>query len=147
MNVAGLLTKGRRTYLGLMQDTCRVVRPGGRGVFDEDTGQYTATEPTVLYPTAGEVADGNPGWCVVTSASRAVVPTEESAGERLISLRRFRVSLPFSAVTPIRAGDVVEVLTVGPTGDPWLVGRSLTVASAALSDLSVSRDLVIEEQT
>lgn len=145
MNIAVLLMKGRRTYVGLMQDTCRVFVPGGRGPLDQQTGQHALLPDVVLYPSAGDVADGNPGRCVTKAVSRAVAPIEGEAGGLVVMLRRYEVALPFSAVTPIPEGAVVEVLSVGPTGDPWLVGRRLTVLGATLSSLAVSRQLIVEE--
>jgi hypothetical protein len=135
MNLAGLLASGRAAHQALMLDTIRLARPG-QPVYDPATGQTVQADARVLYEGPARV---KPQVAHTLGAE---------AGERLVTLRRYEVALPYSAV-PLAAdrvlpGDQVQV-TASP--DPRLAGLTLWVTSEGGSATATAWRLVAEDRS
>ena len=110
--------------------TVTLRRPGGTpGEFDPETGTY-ATEPYAPYFTG-------PARVQVLSVGTA----EQLAAEQQVSTLGYAVMLDH-AVDDMQLTDLVAVTAVDGNGDPWLVGRVLTVASIEGGSLHWERRLV-----
>ena len=131
------LAAGRAAAEELMRETITITRPGVP-VFDWDTGTETPGPVTTIYPTAG--------------AGRARVKPEKSegreaeAGEQLVVLRRFTVSLPWSAPMPVRPkpGDVGDVST---SPDARMVGLRLWVTGVEYSSTATAWRISMEDRS
>lgn len=134
MNLDGILSDGRTMVAGLMEDACRITRPATTPpVFDDSTGQYLPLEPIELYV----------GPCRVKAVDN--VTRDVEAGDRVVSLRRQEVAIPFAAPTPVLQGDHVTITAVSSYGDPWLVGRVFSVVAVVYSSTATARKLTVEE--
>lgn len=112
--LAAALDDGRAAHQGLMIDTCTITRPG-TPTTNRATSVQTPGASTTLYA----------GKCRL-KAQR--IPKDAEVGERLQAVARYELALPFDAVptAPLRRGDVI---TMTESGDPRLVGQTLTVTA------------------
>lgn len=115
-----------------MVDACTVSGPDTTGVLDETTGQYTTASGASRYT----------GPCRVKV--QATQDRATSAGERVIMLRTFIVSLPITAVT-VKVDDVVRI--TASVLDSALVGTRMRVVDVAKGTGLTARRLVAEEVT
>lgn len=105
-------------------------RPGtGTGTFDPATGKTTPPVPVDVW-----------------SGPARVQPLPDRAqpvdfGGQLVTLHRYRVSLPYDAVE-LRVDDLG---TVTDSTDPALAGRQLRVVDVAYSSLLLQRDCICED--
>jgi hypothetical protein len=130
MSAAVAVTEGRVAAEALMVDTCTVSAPDTAGAFNEATGQYE--------PTAG--AQKYAGKCRVRPPN--VQDRTVEAGDRVVSLRSYVVSLPLTA-TVFAVDDVVRI--TASVLDPALVGARLRVTDVAKGTHLTARRLVCEE--
>jgi hypothetical protein len=129
VSAAGTALAGRQLAASLMTDACTIGRPAGQ-VVDPDTGAVTDTTTPVYI-----------GACRVKPT--AVQSGESAAGERVIIMRSYVVTVPM-AVAGVRVGDVVTV-TACPL-DPALAGTVLRVRDIAKGSQITARRIVCEEQ-
>lgn len=123
-----VLISGRVAAERLMTDTCTVTRPG-EPVFNETTGTYTPTSTTIYT-----------GKCRVQAAN--TLAGGPNAGERVVVISRFTVSLPISA--PVVQVDDIVTVTIG-TFDAQLIGKRFRVASLHHKSHATARRLEVEE--
>lgn len=103
----------------VMFDVCAVARPGETVT---DAAGVVSTEMTPVYPTAAELAAGNPGRCKVQQTiSQASNPV---AGGHIYTVQDARLDFPVSA-GPFQVGDVITMHT--SLKMPHLVGNIYTV--------------------
>jgi hypothetical protein len=116
------LAAGRREHEAIMLDTVRIWRPGP-AVFDRTTGTDVPGAPLELYTGKARIKPFG------RSASTGV-----EAGEHLVVLREYVVSVPFSALPPtgqtVRPGDQVQVTA---SADGRLAGATLWVTVGQLN--------------
>ncbi|MFD7922543.1 DUF6093 family protein [Streptomyces sp. NPDC059740] len=104
----------------VLLDTVRISQPGtGAPVLNEDTGEYTYPEGTVVYEGKGAVLPG------AAPGGVAGIPV---AGQPWVDETRS----PYKALTPLAAPAaardmVVTVTAVHPGGDTTLLGRQWRV--------------------
>lgn len=131
IDVSGIVADGRAMVAGLMRDACAVAR-GGVPTYDEASGAYTTSPGATVY--AGPCRVKAP-----TTAARQV-----DAGQAAVSLRMLDVALPFEASGPVRIGDL---LTVTSSDDPWLTGKTFSVAGVSYSATATARHLTVEDSS
>ncbi len=131
MSATTAAVRGRTAAESLMVDSCTISRAGaGEPVYNPVTDTYT-------YPAAASVYSGK---CRVKPAN--VADTDDEAGETVVGVRRFVVSLPMS-VTAVRRDDVVTVTTSAL--DPGLAGTRFRVLGAVKGSQVTARRLACEE--
>lgn len=128
MSISDLVYAARESAAGLRTDTCVVRRKSG-STFDESTGTYVDAYVEVWS-----------GACRVKP--RNLATREVEAGERLVSLHTYVVSLTIDVAT-VRVGDVLEVLT--SETDPALPGTVMRVQDVTKGSQISARRLVCEE--
>lgn len=136
MSARAATRAGRRAAERTFTDRCRVERPRGPGVVDEQTLRLTAPPPEVLHTDLRCAVSGPP-------QAAAAVATDE-VGQRLAYEQNRVVRLP-AEVHGLLVGDVV-VITASRL-DPDLVGRRLVVRSAERRTHLTARRLICEETT
>lgn len=119
--------------------TVQLRRPGGTtGAFDRETGTTPVTPHTPYYEGPARIQ-------ILPSETQEV-----DAAEQEISLTRYAVMLD-AAVTGFELEDLCQVTAVDANGDPWLVGRDLTVYAFESGSLHWERRLLctdsLETQT
>jgi hypothetical protein len=130
VSAPGTTLAGRKAIERIMADACSIATPGsGEPVLDPNTGQLT-------YP--GSTA-GYTGKCRIRPVSESAV----AAGERLIVLTRYVVSIPMSA--DAKVDDRVTVTS--SVLDPSLAGRVFRVVGVARGTHVTARRLDCEEET
>lgn len=110
--------------------TIALRRPGGtRGAFDDATGTWPITPFPSYYagPARVQVLDAG--------------EQERTAGEQEISTLGYAVMLDH-AVDGMQLEDLCTVTEVDDNGDPWLVGRALTVKAMETGSLHWERRLL-----
>lgn len=110
--------------------TVALRRPGGtQGEFNKTTGKWDITPHAAYFigPARVQVLPG--------------AEQERVAGEQEITTLGYAIELDH-AVTGMQLDDVVTVTAVGDNGDPWLVGRAMTVTSIESGSLHWSRRLI-----
>ena len=132
MSAAGTTLAGRSAAEQLMVDACTISAPDTDGLLNETTGQYTPVAGTQRYA----------GRCRVKVA--ATQDSQATAGERIVSLRTYVVSLPM-LVTSIKVDDVVRV--TGSAMDAALSGTRMRVVDVAKGTHLTARRLICEETT
>lgn len=131
------LAAGRAEAEALMRDTVTVFRPGP-DIFDRTTGSTVPGQPEVTF-----------------YSGKARVKTEQlsdsevRAGEQNVTLRQYKVTLPFSTPLPAAGvrpapGDVVDV-----TGSPdaRLVGLRLWVTGVQYSGTATAWRIIAEDRS
>lgn len=120
-----------------MRDTVTLYRPGA-DIFDRDSGSSVPGQPEVTFYS---------GKARVKVEQLA--DSEVQAGEQEVTLRQYKVSLPFSAPLPAsgerpRPGDVVDV-----TGSPdaRLVGLRLWVTGVQYSGTATAWRIIAEDRS
>jgi hypothetical protein len=131
------LAAGRAEAEALMRDTVTMYRPGP-DVFDRVTGNSVPGPPEVTFYS---------GRARVKPDQLA--DAEVQAGEREVTLRQYKVTLPFSTDLPApgerpRPGDVLDV-TASP--DARLVGLRLWVTGAQYSGTSTAWRIIAEDRS
>lgn len=131
------LAAGRAEAEALMRDTVTVYRPGP-DVFDRTTGTTVPGPPEVTFYV---------GMARVKPEQLAI--SEVQAGEQNVTLRQYKVTLPFSTPLPLPGvvpvpGDVVEV-----TGSPdaRLVGLRLWVTGVQYSGTATAWRIIAEDRS
>lgn len=117
-----------------MRDSCQIVRraPSGARSYDPVSMTYATAAPTVLYT----------GKCRVRP--RDVLDKVVEAGEEPTSMWTYMVSVPFAAVTDLRADDEVRLTA---SADASLVSRRLRITAVARgTDITARRLLVVDEE-
>jgi hypothetical protein len=111
-------------------DTCAVTRAGaGQGTWNDQTGRYDPPARTSVYA----------GPCLVRPAMSGDRTVD--AGETVITLRTFQVTLPWDAPL-IEVDDLLAVVT---SADPRVVGRPLRVIGVMYSSDANARRLIVED--
>lgn len=131
------LSAGRAEAEALMVDTVTIYRPG-EDIFDRATGNTVSGPPVVTFYT---------GKARVRVAQLA--DSEVQAGEREVTLRQYRITIPFSTVLPStgerpKSGDVVDV---SASPDPRLVGLRLWVAGVQYSSTATAWRIIAEDRS
>ncbi|WP_137991264.1 DUF6093 family protein [Streptomyces vilmorinianum] len=132
------LEAGRAESEGLMRSTIRLYRPGA-DIFDRETGLTVPGPPTVVFYD---------GKARVKPAQLA--DSEVQASEQQVTLRQYRVSIPFSTPLPAsgerpRPGDIVDV-TDSP--DPRIAaGLRLWVKGVEYGDTATAWRLITEDRS
>ncbi|MDR6861971.1 DUF6093 family protein [Phycicoccus sp. 3266] len=115
--------RGQAAALAMMQDTCEITVPGaGRGPLNPDTGQREAPAPVTLYSGPCRVRQPNLAAAEADAAGQAL-----AVSDRIVSIplagdgytEQGRAGIPARKAT-------VRIVTVNPTGDPELAGRSFS---------------------
>lgn len=131
------LAAGRREAEALMRDTVTLYRPGP-DIFDRTNGQTTPGQPAVnFYSGKARVK------------AEQLADSEVQAGEQEVTLRQYKVSLPFSTALPTSGerpapGDVVHV-TASP--DARLVGVRLWVTGVQYSGTATAWRIIAEDRS
>lgn len=124
-DIGATLNEGRAEMESLMQDRCRITKPGvGKGPFNETTGQYDPPDPIVVYV----------GRCrlqVKADINSNVVET--TAGDREATYLTGTLQVPIYQVDDdgvgttgaVRPDNVAEMLTC--VHDSTMVGRLFNV--------------------
>lgn len=120
-----------------MLDTITLYRPGP-DIFDRTTGTTVPGPPAVTFYT---------GSARVKPAQLAAA--EVQAGEQELSLRQYRITVPFATTLPDsgerpRPGDVVDV---SASPDPRLAGLRLWVKSVQYSATATAWRIITEERS
>ncbi|CBG73136.1 hypothetical protein SCAB_61151 [Streptomyces scabiei 87.22] len=131
------LAAGRREAEALMRDTVSVYRPGP-DLFDRDSGQTVPGQPAVTFYT---------GRARVKVEQLA--DSEVQAGEQEVTLRQYKVTIPFATELPEtgerpRPGDVIDV-TASP--DPRLTGLRLWVSGVQYSGTATAWRIIAEDRS
>ncbi|NUP36019.1 MAG: hypothetical protein HOY76_03090 [Streptomyces sp.] len=131
------LAAGRAEAEALMRDTVTLFRPGP-DVFNRDAGVSIPGPPEVTFYT---------GKARVKPDQLA--DSEVQAGEHEVTLRQYKVTLPFSAPLPgpgvrPRRGDVVDV-TASP--DARLTGLRLWVTGVQYSGTATAWRIIAEDRS
>lgn len=129
---------GRRAARAYMVDRCTVTRPSTADpTLNETTGQLTYASGTEVYA----------GPCRIRLAPQP--EQEETAQERVVTVRRWLVSIPvmasYTVATDVEVDDVVTVTTC--VGDPSMVGRTLAIRAVDRGTTATAHRLSCEEQT
>ncbi|MFG3050325.1 DUF6093 family protein [Kitasatospora sp. NPDC048239] len=136
---AVLLARGRAAAEVLMLDTVRLVRPG-TDVYDPVTGATAQPDARVLY--------GGPDGGRARVKPNDAMSEDVQAGQRAVVLRRYVVSLPWSAVPAggerIVPGDRVDVVA---SPDARLVGLALWVTSVGESATATAWRISAEDRS
>lgn len=132
MSAAGATLAGRSAAEQLMVDACTISAPDTDGLLNETTGQYTPVAGTQRYA----------GRCRVKVATTQ--DSQTTAGERIVSLRTYVVSVPM-LVTSIKVDDVVRVTS--SVMDAALSGTRMRVVDVAKGTHLTARRLICEETT
>ncbi|MEV7358203.1 DUF6093 family protein [Kitasatospora sp. NPDC091276] len=130
-----LLAAGRAAHEALMLDTVRLVRPCA-DVYDPATGATTRPDARTLYQGPARVKPN------------VVQDQGVQAGQRQVVLRRYQVSLPWSAL-PLAAARVVagDQVVVDASPDPRLAGMTLWVTSVGESATATAWRLETEDRS
>lgn len=125
----GALADGRTEHQHLMIDRCTISRPG-IPTLDRTTSIETPGTATTLYT----------GACRL-KAQR--IPRDVEVGEQLQAVARYELALPFDAVPthPLRRGDVA---TMTASGDPRLVGQTLSVTAIDYGSTATAWRIAVE---
>lgn len=116
---------------GQMTAECVITREGHAASFDEVSGRS-------IRPTATTVYDNE---CRV---QRSIDPPGNTASaDRQVAIAEYVVTIPVGSGL-VRIGDLVKVTAC--TGDPDLVGLTLTVTNVRRGSLTWQRDLVCQMQ-
>lgn len=131
------LAAGRAEAEALMRDTVTLYRPGPDG-FDRETGNTVPGQPEVTFYT---------GKARVKPDQLA--DSEVQAGEQEVTLRQYKVTLPFGTPLPAggarpRRGDVLDV-TASP--DARLVGLRLWVTGVQYSGTATAWRIIAEDRS
>lgn len=127
------LAAGRLAAVELQRETVTLYRPG-TPTFDWTTGTDGSAASLVLYAGPARVkperAEGR----------------EVEAGEANVTLRRYTVSLPWSATTPERpaVGDLVDV---SASPDARMVGLRLWVTDVPFSSTATAWRIIAEDRS
>lgn len=118
-----------------MVDMC-IIQRDLRGNYDEvldrDTGQLVQPDPNYLTVYEGK--------CNMTTLREQERLTE--VGERLVSLRTYRILLPV-AVTTVFVGDLFTLTSASV--DPQVVGRPMSVLDVDSRSLATYRRIVVQD--
>ncbi|MFJ3793897.1 DUF6093 family protein [Kitasatospora sp. NPDC090091] len=130
-----LLEAGRAAHQAIMLDTVRLVRPGA-DVYNPATGSTTQPDARTLYEGPARV-----------KPFRAMSEEVES-GERAVVLRRYEVSLPWSAL-PVGGDRVVpgDQVLVTASPDQRLPALVLWVTSVAESATATAWRISVEDRS
>jgi hypothetical protein len=105
---------------------------GTRGEFDRETGTYAFTPHAPYYSGPARIQ---------------LLPAETQeveAAEQQVSLTRYGVMLD-AEVTGFALEDLCKITAVDDNGDPWLVGREITVYAAEGGSLHWERRLLCRD--
>jgi hypothetical protein len=130
------LAAGRAEAEALMRDTITVYRPAP-DVFDRATGNTIPGTAVTFYTGKARVKPDQ------------LADSEVQAGEQEVTLRQYKVTLPFSTALPAsgerpRPGDVVDV-TASP--DPRLGGLRLWVTGVQYSGTATAWRIIAEDRS
>lgn len=115
----------RKQAVRQMTDTVTVYRPA-QPVFNNATGQMTATKSTVIYTGVARV-EGSRG------------PAVQQDGNALLVFRQFVVTIPFDLNPSAHADDEVQILV---NDDQLLIGKTLRIIDVSTGgSLSASTSL------
>jgi hypothetical protein len=123
-----------------MIDTCTIDRPG-TATTDPETGAVTNTS-TRIYPTAAQIAAGNPGKCKVQSKDSATSTPE--AGESVFIVVSRQVHIP-AGVADVRNNDVITV--TASVLNPFGVGRKYRVEGFTPDSFDTAARIPVKEIT
>ncbi|WP_416976716.1 DUF6093 family protein [Streptomyces sp. T028] len=131
------LAAGRAEAEALMRDTVTFYRPG-EDLFDQTTGHVVPGPPLVTFYT---------GKARVKVDQLA--DSDVQAGEQEVTLRQYKVTIPFSTGLPAtgqrpRPGDVIDV-TASP--DPRLAGVRLWVTGLQYSGTATAWRIIAEDRS
>lgn len=131
------LASGRAEAEALMRDTVALFRPGP-DVFNRETGATIPGQPEVTFYT---------GKARVKPDQLA--DSEVQAGDHEVTLRQYKVTLPFSTPLPSlgvrpRRGDVLDV-TASP--DARLAGLRLWVTGVQYSGTATAWRIIAEDRS
>lgn len=136
-----LLLRGRAKAEEQMVDTCIITRPDGSAVTDPDTGVVTEGG-TVIYPTAEQIAAGNPGKCKVQSKDSATASPD--AGGHTFTVVARQVHIPANAAD-VKDGDVVELTS--SLLNAFTVGKKYRVDGFTPDSFDTAARLPVKELT
>ncbi|MEU0659621.1 DUF6093 family protein [Streptomyces lavendulocolor] len=131
------LAAGRKEAEALMRDRITLYRPGP-DVFDRETGATTVGPAVVTFYTGK-----------ARIKAEQLADSEVQAGEQELTLRQYKVSLPFSTPLPGSGqrpapGDVVDVLS---SPDPRLGGKRLWVTGVQYSGTATAWRIIVEDRS
>jgi hypothetical protein len=126
------LAAGRVAHEELMIDACVIARPG-TPLLNRATSELTPGSPTTLYEGKCRLKPGR-------------APRSADAGEELVSVGRYELALPFSAVPAeeLRVGDEV---TMTASADARLVGQKLHVMAVDFGSTATAWRLIVQDVT
>ncbi|HET8537608.1 MAG TPA: DUF6093 family protein [Solirubrobacteraceae bacterium] len=123
-DVSAALPGLRAEAEALMVDTCKITKPGGKPVWDDDAGEYVDPEPVTVYE----------GKCRIRNAYPA--PQSVQAGQVVSGLDIVIISIPVGEAGGIERGCEWE-LTASPN-DPDSVGMRASITADHVQTFSTA---------
>lgn len=122
-----------RMHETAMNDECQILDESDEQTFNEETGEYEAADPTLVYE----------GRCrVIPVVSNARDRNIEEVGEALLTVTGYTVHLP-REVEGIHEGHIIVLTT---SLDPALDGRRLRVSDVVLATHEPTRRVLAQDQ-
>lgn len=132
MSLAGVVARGRALAEARMDSTCRIFYVSGRGAVNTTTA--------VQDPTYADRATGVPCRVHPPTSGTADAGTPGAA----LGVRDDRVwSIPVTVAEP-KAGDFVELTTVGPLTDSALAGKTFRIIDPGTASQSTARRMRVQ---